>query len=84
MRCCAEPSPCKRASTLHVHFVPVVGLSDVGRTLIAPWGLLSVIGGIRLSNHLGYHWPSTGGLLAINALGTQLRYLINSDHPDGS
>ena len=41
---------------------------------------MDMIGSIRYSSYLDY-WPFAGGLAAVNAVGTQLRDLINLGLP---
>ena len=58
------------------HFIPIAGLGKERRILIGPWG--SAKAALVVRNYLEVHWPCTGGLSAVNAIGTQLRDPINA------
>ena len=57
--------------TIHTHVIVYSGREK--RTKVGPCK-----GGTRYSNYLDDYWLCAGGLSAVNAIGTQLRDLINS------
>ena len=53
------------------------GCGKERRILIGPWGPANKAALVR--NYLQIYWPCSGGLLAVNAIGTQLRDRITWD-----
>ena len=57
--------------------VPTVGVGNDARAIIGSWGYSTRIAISRYSSYLGDYPPYAGGLSAVNAIGTQLRYNRN-------
>ena len=62
--------------TIHT-YIPIVGVGKESRTLQMVHGDLQN-GSTRYWKYLEDFWPCAGGLSAVNAIGTQLRDLIDS------
>ena len=54
-------------------------LVGLGKGFVATWISVGLSSGLLLvRNYLEVYWPRAGGLSAVDAIGTQLRYRINS------